>query len=266
MHLYPRLATDYALGWAKDARPAPGPSEAYPPDAPPTVTHGVYPEFYIPPFHFRNPVTGALPQYPEGLLPTAIPIDSTSTSPELARAGGDVSVATLTRVLETAEQRLERAIAYDAVENLANAYNFYLDEFDHGSAMELFEPNGSDSVVNLDVAGGRESILDAIEGPRDHAVDGRPSGVMTIHQKLQPVIKVADDGTSATIRLRLFASSGRLGEEGAWIAGVYTGEASAQNGGWQLDRLDLHLTWAADYASGWASAAPFARLASVPDD
>jgi hypothetical protein len=30
--------------------------------------------------------------------------------------------------------------------------------------------------------------------------------------------------------------------------------------------MDLDLTWAADYSTGWASAAPNARITSVPFD
>jgi hypothetical protein len=210
-------------------------------------------------------VTGEPPQYPAGMRGPAIPVGVLRSPTESARSRGNTSPAALSRALETAEQRVERAIAYDAVENLANAYNFYLDEFDHASAMQLFAPGGGDSVSNLEVAGPRASIVAAIEGPR-MSTNGRPSGVMTIHQTLQPVIEVAADGASATIALRLFASSGTLGRDGAWIAGIYAGTASADSDGWRLDALDLDLTWAADYASGWASAAPFARLTSVPVD
>jgi hypothetical protein len=266
MHLYPRFATDYALGWARDARPAPVVSAAFPPDEPPTVRHGVYPDFYIPPFHFPNPVTGAPPQYPGESLPAAVPADSLVAPEELSLDVGEASSETLTAMLASSERRLERVIAYDAIENVANAYNFYLDEFDRDAADALFVADGTAAVFNIDVAGGRESILEAIESPRDNGVDGRPSGFMAIHQTLQPVIELASDGTNAKLWLRLLGSSGRIGEDGAWIAGVYVGEASLQNGGWKLSRMHLHLTWAADYAEGWASAAPYARIARVPLD
>ncbi len=84
MHLFPRLATDYSQGWAKHARPAPAPSEEFPPDRPPTVVHGVYPQFYIPPFGFVNPVTGKPPQYPEGTRAAA----PANAEPAEARVGG----------------------------------------------------------------------------------------------------------------------------------------------------------------------------------
>ena len=264
MHLYPRFATDYAQGWAKDAQPAPVASAAFPPDEPPTVAHGVYPEFFIPPFHFRNPVTGALPQYPEGTTSPDLPMELGAAARTKSRAAADDTVETIATSLAEIERKLERAIAYDAVENLANAYNFYLDEFDGAAAAKLFAPNGSAKVINAAIAGGRASILAAIEGPRAEEADVRPQGFISINQTLQPVVQVAADGQSARIWLRLFGSSGSRGEDGAWIAGMYSGEASLRNGVWQLEHLDLHLTWAADYSKGWASAAPYARIDDVP--
>jgi len=258
MHLYPRFATDYALGWAKDARPAPTASEQFPPDAPPTVVHGVYPDFYIPPFHFRNPVTGAAPRYPDGTIAPELPASVPVANGSIARGDGALNPDSLGDALASSERRLEQAIAHDAVENLVNAYSFYLDEFDSYSAHELFAANGSAKVINTSVAGGRQSILEALEAPRRAGASGRPSGFMMIHQTLQPVIVVDADGTSARFQARLFGSSGRLGEDGAWIAGLYEGEAGSQGGVWKLERMDLNLTWAADYLEGWASAAPFA--------
>ncbi len=58
VHFYPTFITDYDKGWAKDAKPAPGPLAALPPDRPPTERYAIYPKQHIPPFHYPNPVTG----------------------------------------------------------------------------------------------------------------------------------------------------------------------------------------------------------------
>jgi hypothetical protein len=49
----------YDEGW-KDLvwRPAPGITEANPPDEPPSLYFEMYPRAYLPPFHYANPVTG----------------------------------------------------------------------------------------------------------------------------------------------------------------------------------------------------------------
>jgi hypothetical protein len=262
MHLYPRFATDYSLGWAEDARPAPRTSEAYPPDEPPTLTHGVYPEFYIPPFHFTNPVTGRPPQYPEG---TAQRIPADPVPAELVDrmpVADSESVEAIRARLTEIERLLASAVAHDAIENVANAYNYYLDEFDRDAASELFVAGVSMPVVSDDVAGGREVIRAAMNMPLSGG--GRPAGFFVIHQTTQPVINVSADGRNARIRLRLLASSGRVGEAGAWIAGVYEGDAVIDNGTWKLSRMPIHYAWAADYLDGWASAVPYAKIGNVP--
>jgi hypothetical protein len=49
----------YDEGWKNlTLRPAPGISETNPPDAPPTVYFEMYPSAFLPPYHYKNPVTG----------------------------------------------------------------------------------------------------------------------------------------------------------------------------------------------------------------
>src|SRR5262249_18468618 len=65
VHFYPRMIVDAAAGWAKSAKPAPGPSNEFPPNRRSTLSYEIYPKFAVAPFHFDNPVTGKSPQYPE---------------------------------------------------------------------------------------------------------------------------------------------------------------------------------------------------------
>ncbi len=69
MHIYPILRADYDKGWAKSAKPAKGINEEYPPDRPSTAAYEIFPKFYVPKFHYDNPVTGLSPQYPEETTP-----------------------------------------------------------------------------------------------------------------------------------------------------------------------------------------------------
>ena len=57
-HFYQDMYTEYAKGWAESALPAPGPFEGLSPDRPPSVVYKAYPEVFIAPFHYKNPVTG----------------------------------------------------------------------------------------------------------------------------------------------------------------------------------------------------------------
>ncbi|MBX5463883.1 MAG: nuclear transport factor 2 family protein, partial [Steroidobacteraceae bacterium] len=54
---FPRMATDYDEGWARDAKPAPGPVNEFPPDRP-SARHESYPVAYVVGVHYRNPATG----------------------------------------------------------------------------------------------------------------------------------------------------------------------------------------------------------------
>jgi ketosteroid isomerase-like protein len=57
-HQYTTFWADYAKGWSRGALPAAGPSPAIPPDRPPTEVYAAFPDYYIPPFHYANPVSG----------------------------------------------------------------------------------------------------------------------------------------------------------------------------------------------------------------
>jgi hypothetical protein len=253
MHLFPRVATDYSQGWAKQADAAPAPSPEFPPDRPPTVMHGVYPQFYVPPFGFAHPVTGRPPQYPQGMgagLPD-------SGEPASARTVGALRGARALAALEArvaaAERALDVASSHDAVENVANAYSYYLDEFRWDDAAALFAENGWKELPYVGIYRGRERIRASMN--MLYPTGGRPAGFFAIHQTMQPVVHIAADGASAKIRLRVLQPRGRIGADGSWIAGVYENEAVLEHGIWKLSAMDLDYTWAAGYREGWAGAA-----------
>ena len=58
LHAYFRMYTPYQDGWAKTAIPNTKPEKDLPPDRPPTVVHEQYPGTFIPPYHYKHPVTG----------------------------------------------------------------------------------------------------------------------------------------------------------------------------------------------------------------
>jgi hypothetical protein len=104
----------------------------------------------------------------------------------------------------------------------------------------------------------KAQAYDAIEnmlGAFGYALDGaalEDGTTSFVNQVLQPIIEIASDGNSASIRARLLELRGSSGGPGAWAAGVYEGTASRQDGAWKLQRLDLHRTWSGPYPGGWA--------------
>jgi hypothetical protein len=116
--------------------------------------------------------------------------------------------------LSELERQIQSSIAYDAVENLASAYGFYLDDSRDG--------------------------LKQLLGSTSNTEAGDSSA---IHQTVQPVIHIASDGKSATIRARLL----KVGMAGELASGTYEGRAMSRNGTWKLQSLTLKPAWSSSF-------------------
>jgi hypothetical protein len=255
LHYYPRMLTDSDKGWAKDARPAPGPNKEYPPDRPPTETYEIFPKFHIVPFHFTTPVTHNAPQYPEGTKVLATPRNQKAvvSSPAFK------TIADLTKRTTEAERLLQTAVAYDATENIASVFGYYLDEFMWDETADLNMSNA-----------GRESMRKSL---KSQYTQKKPADYVLVHQFIQPVIHVASDGQSAQIRMRLLQLAGSSGGNGSWIAGIYEGRMEIEDGAWKFASMNRNYIWTADYRGGWAHIkdkakgvveAPFPKIVEPP--
>ncbi|HEU4626847.1 MAG TPA: nuclear transport factor 2 family protein [Steroidobacteraceae bacterium] len=60
LHGYQTYYTNYDAGWAKQSAGMFDPFPGYPPDMPQSVAYDPYPAQFIPPFHYRHPVTGKI--------------------------------------------------------------------------------------------------------------------------------------------------------------------------------------------------------------
>lgn len=58
LHSFITFYVEYEKGWNKGAVALPKHLETLAPDADSTVKYGAYPEVFIPPYHYTNPVTG----------------------------------------------------------------------------------------------------------------------------------------------------------------------------------------------------------------
>ena len=243
LHVYPRLVTDYDKGWAADAQPVNQPSEAFPPDRPPSSAYQSYPKFMIPPLHFRHPVTGRPPQYPA------------------AHAGGDPSMAAepllLPRVAKTSadlaarlgglEGALEAAAAAANAENLLNAFGYYADEHQWDAAAQLFAADAWAEVPGVGAYVGRAKLRAALQAK----FGARRAGVFELHQIAQPVIHPSANGV-ARIRARLAEIDAIEDGDDSYAAGVYEAAVVEENGAWRIGALAYDPTWAASHSRGWA--------------
>jgi hypothetical protein len=159
MHVYPRLVTDYDKGWAQDAKPVDPPSAEFPPDQPPTSAYESYPKFVIAPFHFRHPVTGRPPQYPDGHAGG----DPSVPAPVLATATPARTEAELDSRLTALERSLGSTASVEAAANLLNAYGYYADERMWDAAARLFAPDAWAAVPGVGIYTGRDRLRTALQ-------------------------------------------------------------------------------------------------------
>ena len=254
LHFYPTFSTDYDEGWGKSALPAPGPSTTVPPDRPPTEIYGSYPKAYVPPYHYRNPVTGEAPHYPAAerggpeprrAAAALMPTKGSMSSPKVK----DAQAA----VVEF-QRQLDRIEAYEELENLESAYGYYLDKNLWNDLADLFARDGTMELAQRGVYRGQDHVRAFLFKVFGRGKEGPVAGRLGNHLQLQPVIDVAPDGQSAKIRIRMVQQM-TLGSRASLGAAVYENEAIKEDGVWRFKTDHTYNTLSAGYQGGWAKAA-----------
>ena len=165
--------------------------------------------------------------------------------PAPAAAGIDEDVAALT-------DRVERLEGERAVKKLQRAFAYYVDRGLWSDAAALFAP---DATLELGIDGVYrgpariEEYLRRLHGGQDGLIYGQLNEWVT----LQPAIKVAADGTSATARWRDLGMLGQYKSHAEWRDGVYENSyAKGPDGVWRIKSLRLWVNFEAPYEKGWA--------------
>jgi hypothetical protein len=222
VHSYTILVTDYAQGWAKSALPAPAASTALPPDHAPTVSYEPYPKVYTPPFHFKR----------------------------ASAASNATRVASVTPVrIAAAERQVQRAMDYDEIENLQNAYGYYAEKSLWSDVAALFADDGVLEIDNVRHAGREHILADLkVSGP-----EGPVKGALNSLLQLQPVIHIGRDGRTATMQSRYLQLTRDAQGRPMWGAGIYENELVKRDGTWKFKRLHVRRTYQFYYKDGWAT-------------
>jgi acetyl esterase/lipase len=248
LHFYPTFITDYDKGWAKDAQPAQTASNELPPDRPPTELYEIYPKAHVPPYHYRNPVTGEPPHYPAVGGPSkqlaAAALESAPkrfTPPQVK----DVDAA-----LTEAERVVGRVKDFHELDNLSSAYGYYLDKNLWNNLADLFAQDGSIELAQRGVYKGQKRVREFLLQVFGRGQEGPVAGRLGNHVQMQPVIHVADDGQSAKIRIRMIQQLA-FGPRASMGASVYENEAVKENGVWKLSVDHTYNTFTAAYIGGW---------------
>ena len=249
MRIFPLMKTDYAHGWAKSQAIDPPPAKEHAPDRPVLSSDAMSPGA-IPVFFAPNPATGRPVSLPSGaktvghdrLLPA--PAADNRTAPS-----GDLDAH-----ITEAERRLAISKAWDGAENMASAYGDYLDDLDFGGLAKLFALKGHKEIPFSGFYVGRESIAkrDATSPPPG----SRPRAMLPLHWLTQPVVLVAADGRSASIRTRLFQPASSRTRAMGFGGGMYHNQVVLEDGVWKLwsVTIDEHYFSSPTYEGGWSSA------------
>lgn len=249
MRMFPLMKTAYAQGWAKSQVVDPPPAAEHAPDRPApasdAMTPGAIPAFFIP-----NPATGRPVSLPAG----ARTVGQERLLPAPAAPKAAVPASDLEARLKEAERRLAVSKAWDGAENMNSAYGDYLDDLDFGPLGKLFARNGTKEVPFRGIYIGRDRIMarDATSPPPG----SRPRTAIPIHWRTQPVILVAEDGRSASIRSRLFQGGSSRTRGSGLNGGMYHDQVVLEDGVWKLwsVNIDEFFFQSASYEGGWSAA------------
>jgi hypothetical protein len=232
-HLYTTFFASYDRGWAFGATPAPKRSEKIPPDRPPTEHWEALPEVYVPPYHYKNPVTGGEAKAAAQVAVEQLPAAARADVARLAK-----------RVTKLEDER--------AIENLQRSYGYYVDKAQWNDAADLFTEDGTLEIGGRGVFVGKARVLQYL---RWLAPEGLVRGKLFNHIQLQPVVHVSEDGKSAKGRWRFLAEVGEHQKQARWGAGVYENEYVKDNGVWKIKTLHAYFRVYTPYEDGWGKTA-----------
>jgi SnoaL-like domain len=240
LHWYQTMLVSFEGGWHQnvDYNGARWVGDALPPDAPPSFDYKPWPGTFLPPFHFANPVVGA------------VPVDLAKYSPPIAH--DDASLAGLAREGAAVEQRIRELEDEDQIEKLQRIYGFYIEKGFWTEASDLFTDDGVYEIPGYGVFRGKGHVRAYLESiDKEFPQPGRLYDQM----QLMPIIDVAPDGRSAKARWRLFAQEAKHGDFAEWGTGWYENDYVKDNGVWKIAHLRRFIRMYSPDEEGWGKTA-----------
>ncbi|MGH8227463.1 MAG: nuclear transport factor 2 family protein [Steroidobacteraceae bacterium] len=277
LHFYVTALADYDRKWVNGAIPLHGPSTVLPPDRPPTEIYRSFPGVYIPPFHYRHPVTGRPivtdPQPADSIVRPRRAAQAAARTGDVARAGEVASEADATapsavsqagwsadaassavapgeprsgeqRRVEALGKRLERLADVNEVEKLQRAYGYFVDKGMWTEISQLFAVNGTYEIGGRGVFVGRKDVLRYLQvglAP-ERPVEGR----LINHMQYEPITTIAPDGRTAKMRMKAFVVSGY-----GWGDVIYENTYVKHDGVWEIESVHAPFVMYSSAAKGW---------------
>ena len=241
LHWYQSVVVPYEGGWQTNEDVSGGKwvSETLPPDQPSTAEYSTWPETYVPPFHFANPVASA--------SSATAPVSTASSE-----GGALESFAVASRQAAILAHEVQLLKDENGVENLQRIYGFYIDKGMWTQAADLFSTDGTIEIGGSGIFVGQDRVLKYLQSQgEEYPQPGRLNDRM----QLQPVVHIAPDGLSAKGRWHLFAQEAVYGEYGRWGVGVYENDYVKEDGVWKIQNLHAYNTMYTPYEDGWGKTA-----------
>jgi hypothetical protein len=188
-------------------------------------------------------------------LATALLALPTGASAQAADTGERIAAARAR--LEALEKRSARIGDLNEIENLQRTFGYYFDKMLWEQVLDLMTEDATLEIGSSGVYAGKQSIRGYLYGISG-GTEGPIEGELFEHLQLQPVVTVADDGTTATGRWRALLMTGTSGSGsgGNWGEGPYENEYVREDGVWKIARLHWYGTFFAPYEGGWLNADP----------
>lgn len=154
--------------------------------------------------------------------------------------------------LDAYRERVERLEDQQDIEVLQSTYGYYFDKGMWEEVADLFARNGRFEYGQRGVYIGQRRIERALLlfGP-----EGLAPGHLNNHMQLQAVIRVAEDGQTATGRWQGMVMLSEPGANGIWGVGIYENTYVKERGVWKIQSLHFYPTGMTDYDAGWTRSA-----------
>jgi hypothetical protein len=160
--------------------------------------------------------------------------------------GSEARLAALEAEVATLRAQASHADDYIDVINLQAIYGYYVDKSQWDQAADLFAKDATLEIAGRGLFAGQDRIRQYL-----HELGPLQYGRLFNHMQLQPVVHIADDGSSARARWRSFMQVGNLGKEARWGDAVYENEYVKQDGIWKISKLHSFITFYVEYEKGW---------------
>lgn len=171
-----------------------------------------------------------------------------TASPAFAQSSAK-TIADLKARIAATKLQIERARSYDQIENIENAYGYYVDKNLWDNVADLFAKDGS--TMELAQRGyyvGQDRIRAFLHD--FGGKEGPSANRLGVHAQFQPVIHVAPDNKTAKVRIRLMQIMGQAGGRGSLGGGIYENELVNEGGVWKFKTVHVYNTFTASWDEG----------------